>query len=657
MIHLRTHDRRRLQPGLLMKLLAAAVLVLLPALAWLQYSWVGQIADADRERRARTLQTAAAQLAQDFDGEVGKAVAGLQLDAAMVEQQTWTTFAQRYQLWAQSAIAPDIVSAVYYVNAPLPDRPRRDDLPLRVWNPQTHTFDDTPWPDALSAIKMRFMADARGMVDMAGPRRPDRPERLFPQVPTGDEQSIVVPVLRITPREHAAGMPAPPPDVKLLGFEIIRLNPEALIAEVLPVMVRRHLYDDDGETEYIAAVVARNDPARVIYESAPGAAAVALQSPDATTPLLGPRMGPMVFVSREGRRGRLEVAETRVPPPPPPAPPAHTAPATTDDRLVVSVIEARDKELGAQVQARLFGQPEGHWRLAVKHRAGSLEAAVAAARTRNLAISSGILLLLATAIALIVVSARRADRLARQQIEFVAAVSHELRTPVSVIGAAAGNLADGVVGEPARVKKYGATIQTEARRLAETVERVLQLAGIAAGRAAASPSVVASHALIHDALTASRHDIDAAGVTVEVALPDALPAVRGDALALRSALQNLIGNAVKYSGDARWIRVSAATAGRAVRFTVEDRGLGIAAADLAHIFEPFYRGREAVSRQIQGSGLGLHLVARIAQAHGGSVMVDSEPGRGSRFTLELPAAPDTPAAESSRQASAAPAGA
>ena len=90
-------------------------------------------------------------------------------------------------------------------------------------------------------------------------------------------------------------------------------------------------------------------------------------------------------------------------------------------------------------------------------------------------------MLLTMAIGLIVVSARRAQELARQQMEFVAAVSHELRTPVSVIGAAAGNLADGVVGDPQRVRKYGETIQGEARRLAETVERVLQLAGIAAG--------------------------------------------------------------------------------------------------------------------------------------------------------------------------------
>ena len=115
-----------------------------------------------------------------------------------------------------------------------------------------------------------------------------------------------------------------------------------------------------------------------------------------------------------------------------------------------------------------------------KHRAGSLEAAVCRGALRNLMVSSGVLLLLTLAIGLILVSARRAQDLARQQMEFVAAVSHELRTPVSVIGAAAGNLADGVVGDPQRVRKYGETIQGEARRLAETVERVLQLAGIAA---------------------------------------------------------------------------------------------------------------------------------------------------------------------------------
>ena len=133
----------------------------------------------------------------------------------------------------------------------------------------------------------------------------------------------------------------------------------------------------------------------------------------------------------------------------------------------------------------------------------------------------------------------------------------------------------------------------------------------------------------------------------------------------RSALQNLISNAVKYGGHARWLRVSAvpgyAPAGRGhtvaqsrhfhdpgnpVTFTVEDRGIGIDPEDRKHIFEPFYRGREAVSQQIQGSGLGLNLVMRIAAAHGGRVTSWSEPGKGSTFALTLPGTHDRPGHES-----------
>ena len=215
----------------------------------------------------------------------------------------------------------------------------------------------------------------------------------------------------------------------------------------------------------------------MIWESEPGAAAAVGPAPDVEQPFMSARPDQMFMFARgrEGPNGRA-----------PGGPP--------DERIVISVLQDRrgppdaaaPPPSAAPGRSRAVGPFEGRWRVVAVHRAGSLEAAVAALRLRNLMLSSGILLLLTTAIGLIVVSARRAQTLARQQMEFVAAVSHELRTPVSVIGTAASNLADGIVADPARVRKYGETIQGESRRLAETVERVLQLAGIAAGSAARS---------------------------------------------------------------------------------------------------------------------------------------------------------------------------
>jgi signal transduction histidine kinase len=632
------HDRPTRVSGV--TALAAAVLVLLPALAWLQYSWLEQIAEADRDRRSRTLQTAASQLAQDLDREVGRTVLELQLEPSTVEQGTWSDYASRYQLWADSAVAPEIVKAIYFIETP--DERPADEAPLRVWNRETRVFEPTPWPAELAPLRARFTQESRAIFSfqIPSPKREDGADRgrgaqrlLLPPTPAGDEQSIVVPVMRVTasPGER---IPPPPPLVKLLGFTIIRLDIEGMGRGLIPSLVRRHLFDPDGHSDFLVAVVARDDASRVLYESEPGAARTADSAPDVGITLLGPRLGPLWFATRDGKRTTgfdLHRDLERIPPPPPPPP------GPAEEKRVV-------------LERRTIGGSagEGHWRLIAKHRSGSLEAAVAKARTRNFLLSSGILLLLTTAIGLIVISARRADRLARQQLEFVAAVSHELRTPVSVIGTAAGNLADGVVEEPGRVKKYGATIQAEARRLGETVERVLQLAGIAAGRASAVRTTIPVADLVRDAVAASRHEIDLAGATVEADIatelmrlptdPSGVQRVVGDATALRSALQNLISNAIKYGGPTPWVRVSAKSMShKAMRITVEDRGLGIAADDRKHIFEPFYRGREAVSRQIQGSGLGLHLVRRIVEAHGGSVSVQSELGQGSTFTIDLPA--------------------
>jgi signal transduction histidine kinase len=605
-------ERRRISA---VTILVGLVMLLVPALAWMQYQWLGQLSTAEGERMQRTLRTAAAQFATEFDTELSRTLVSLQMDGQTIRDQNWTAFAQRYSAWVNSASEPRLVKDVWLIdtlagtelpafdsNTPVPV----DRLRIRKWNAQALTFEDAAWPDDL--LRMRAALGAR-FIGFQTPRaRPqDDPPGAHRETQVslalGDDNTLVSPVtLFELPEEHRG-----PPKITVMGFTIVRLDPAIVRDTLLAALTTRHFHGGDAEVDYRVAIVQKDDPSKVVWESEPGVAASVIAAPDVTQAFMSPRADQMFVFARDLRGVTLPV------PPPPPAPPRDGQTPSGEPRtpqqivtrestnnVIVSMIEreARGGRGGGRVitkSGQLSGF-DGRWVLMAKHRSGSLEAAVARVRMRNLMISSSVLLLLTLAVGLIVVSARRAQELARQQMEFVAAVSHELRTPVSVIGAAAGNLADGVVGDPQRVRKYGETIQTEARRLAETVERVLQLAGIAAGRAAAALAPINPSDLISDSLGACRTEIDNAGCSVEVAVADNLPNVGGDVAALKSALQNLISNAVKYGGSARWLRVSAKLdpgigTKQQVLFTVEDRGMGIEAEDRKHIFEPFYRGR------------------------------------------------------------------
>ncbi len=226
--------------------------------------------------------------------------------------------------------------------------------------------------------------------------------------------------------------------------------------------------------------------------------------------------------------------------------------------------------------------------------------------------------------------------MAQQQINFVAGVTHELRTPLAVICSAGENLAHGIVDSPGKVTQYGGVIYREGRRLTDMVEQVLEFAGAQSGRQRYDLRPVNVTEVINRAVAACQSS--KGGFSIETSLDPNLSVVRADAAALQRALQNLISNAIKYDGQSHWARVSAQTfGGNEVRIRVEDRGMGIDPKEVPHIFEPFYRGQEAVAAQIEGSGVGLSLVKQIVEAHGGSVSVKSTPGIGSKFTISLPA--------------------
>jgi signal transduction histidine kinase len=135
-----------------------------------------------------------------------------------------------------------------------------------------------------------------------------------------------------------------------------------------------------------------------------------------------------------------------------------------------------EQNSGASVRASSISMPG--WTLALQHEAGSLDAAVALARRRNLFMSFGILSVLAASAGLVMVNARRSEKLAAQQMEFVATVSHELRTPLAVIRSAAQNLSAGVVHDADGAQRYGDLIESEGRRLTDMVEQILEYAGL-----------------------------------------------------------------------------------------------------------------------------------------------------------------------------------
>lgn len=580
-------------------ILTAALLVLLPALAVLQYRWVGQVSAAERDRMERNLRVGAYQFRQTFDGELGRATL-LQVGAGTVRDGAFERYADRYEAWLNTAVHPRMIANVYVVDS--------DGAALRFrrWNPDTRTFDAAAWPPVIEKFHSQFEQERREFETGRDGRPP-----LF-----RDDSLMVFPVRNFDgPRGPGQGgnngRSGGPQRGSPFGFTVIELNLDYIVKEMLPELTQRHFAHTAGDA-YRVSVTTADTPPRVIYRSEPDAPTDPARA-DATESLYG--RDPLAFLrgSRGGDDSRLNIT--------------------------VNVIEGQQ---GTQSVVRPEVQDAGRWRLLVQHQSGSLEAAVGEVRRRNLAISFGVLLLLSFSVGMLTLTSRRAERLARQQMEFVAGVSHELRTPVAVIKSAAENLSQGVVGSVDRVKRYGTMIEGEARRLAEMVERVLQYAAIESGLGMGSRTALAPEEIIQGALDSSMPLLTPDNVQVYRDIALDLPPVIGDANALRSAVQNLIANAVKYGGQDHWVGIRAQHVRDRrhgeVRITVSDHGNGIDANELPHIFEPFFRGADAVAQQIHGNGLGLSLVRRIVEAHGGKVSATSRPGTGSAFTISLPAA-------------------
>lgn len=231
----------------------------------------------------------------------------------------------------------------------------------------------------------------------------------------------------------------------------------------------------------------------------------------------------------------------------------------------------------------------------------------------------------------------RLRRLESVRRDFVANVSHELKTPITSIKGFVETLQEGAWSNEQDARKFLAIMAKQADRLTSIIEDLLNLSRIE--QDAESGKLVREPARVRDVLSAAAQlcQIKSAekNIGIEIRCDAALTASINAPL-MEQAIVNLLDNAVKYSPAQGRIEVAAAVEHEAVCLSVRDYGCGIEAQHLPRLFERFYRVDKARSRQMGGTGLGLAIVKHIAQAHGGTVSVESAPGKGAVFTIRIP---------------------
>ncbi len=291
----------------------------------------------------------------------------------------------------------------------------------------------------------------------------------------------------------------------------------------------------------------------------------------------------------------------------------------------------------AQFELKIpFGPLFPRWTLAGGYRGQRVEALAASYFWRSLLLSLLVIVLLIAGVAMIARVISHEVQLAEAKSAFVSNVSHELKTPLALIRLFAETLELGRVKSPEKAREYHRIIVNESRRLTALIDNILDFARIEAGRREYRFAPCDPAEVVAEVLQSYEYILQREGFELTTTIEDGLPQVMIDRDAIAQAVLNLLNNAVKYSGDAKTIRVTAGR--RADRLAIEarDQGPGIPRAEQGRIFEKFYRVGAGLVHEKKGAGLGLALVKHILEAHGGGVTVESAPGRGSAFTLWLP---------------------
>jgi signal transduction histidine kinase len=295
------------------------------------------------------------------------------------------------------------------------------------------------------------------------------------------------------------------------------------------------------------------------------------------------------------------------------------------------------RDAAAPIVVVPLGEAFPSWRLALFRPEGTATGPAVRRQITIFTVSLGLLLLVVVGgLVATYRLVRRETEVAGLKAEFVANVSHDLKTPVSLIRMYGETLEMGRVPDERVRREYYRVITRESERLSRLIDNVLDFSRIESGRRRYDLAPTAVEPLVRETVEAFAYPLAQGGFAVEVTVAPDLPAVLLDADAVRQALSNLLDNAIKFSEERRAIRVAAWIEAEELVLAVADEGIGIPPEEQRRIFQKFYRvgGSDRTGRR--GSGVGLALVRHVAHAHGGQVLVDSQPGRGSAFTVRVP---------------------
>ena len=286
-----------------------------------------------------------------------------------------------------------------------------------------------------------------------------------------------------------------------------------------------------------------------------------------------------------------------------------------------------------------FDRPFSNWKAGIGLKNTNLDELAHNSFMHSAGATLLVLVFLFCGIALTLRATDREARLAQAKSNFVANVSHELKTPLSLLSLFSEILELGRVNNEEKKTEYYRIIRHESRRLNKMIDNILDFSKIEAGRKTYNFRHGDIAEVIENVLSSYRYQINS-GFAIQTNIQPDLPPVLIDRDAMAQAISNLIDNAIKYSGEVKQLSITTGRRGSDLSIEIADRGIGIPRAEQAKVFEKFYRVGNGLVHDVKGSGLGLSLVKHIIEAHQGTISVESEVGKGSRFTILLPVARD-----------------